>query len=150
MAKRKICVSTYLESEFGRQVLAGVGEATASHGWDLTCIRLSDLKPHVLSAFDGVICNIHNAQLAAEIVRLGRPTVNLLHLDESLEVAPCVRTDHREIGRLAAEHLRERHFANFAYCGYPGILFSDFRRDAFLAALATFGRTAHVYAHKSA
>lgn len=35
MAKRKICVSTYLESEFGRQVLAGVGEATASYGWDL-------------------------------------------------------------------------------------------------------------------
>lgn len=148
MAKRKICVSTYLESEFGRQVLAGVGEATASYGWDLTCVRLSDLKPPVLSAFDGLICNIHDEKLAAEIVRLRRPTVNLLHLDESLEVAPCVRTDHREIGRLAAEHLYERHFANFAYCGYPGILFSDFRRDAFLAALATFGRTAHVYAHK--
>ena len=149
MTKRRICISTYFGSEFGRQVLAGIGEAASAYDWDLTCVSTADLKPHLVSSFDGLICNVHSRGLAAEIARHRRPVVNLLHLDDKLETVPSVRTDHLKIGQLAAEHLYERRFVNFAYCGCQGIAFSDLRGAAFLSALEKLGRSVSVYAFKS-
>lgn len=148
MTKRRVCISTFFESEFGRQVLAGIGEATSAYDWDLTCISTADLKPHLVSSFDGLICNVHGKGLAAEIARHRRPVVNLLHLDDELEIGPSVRTDHFKIGQLAAEHLYERRFVHFAYCGCQGIAFSDLRGAAFLSALENLGQSAFAYAFK--
>lgn len=44
---------------------------------------------------------------------------------------PQIRSDEGAVGRLAAEHLLERGFRNFAFCGFNGTDWSDMRRASF-------------------
>jgi LacI family transcriptional regulator len=56
-----------------------------------------------------------------------------------------VRTDHDEIARLTAEHLLERGFRQFAYCGYEGAEYSSMRRDAFSRIIRQAGFPCRVF-----
>ena len=49
------------------------------------------------------------------------------------------------IGRMAAEHLLERGFENFACCGFAGENWSQRRRDGFVAEIGHKGFSAYVY-----
>lgn len=46
---------------------------------------------------------------------------------------------------MAADYLRERGFKHFAYCGFPGLAYSDERADYFVKHLARSGHVVHVY-----
>jgi LacI family transcriptional regulator len=49
---------------------------------------------------------------------------------------PQIRSDDAAIGRLGAEHLMERGFERFGFCGFTGEAWSKRREDAFVAAVA--------------
>jgi LacI family transcriptional regulator len=50
-----------------------------------------------------------------------------------------VTADHREIGRVAAQHLLERRFKKFGYYGSGDLFFSQLRRDGFVRAIRQQG-----------
>lgn len=50
-----------------------------------------------------------------------------------------ITADHREIGRLAAQHLLERRFRKFGYYGSGDLFFSQLRRDGFVGAIQEQG-----------
>lgn len=60
----------------------------------------------------------------------GVPVVNL---SGSLPEArfPRIRSDEDAVGSMAADHLTQRGFKNFAFCGFNGTDWSDMRRDSF-------------------
>jgi LacI family transcriptional regulator len=58
---------------------------------------------------------------------------------------PSVRTDDQAGTRLAFEHLRERGFRHFAFCGFNGADYSDIRRDSFNRLVAQAGLRCHLY-----
>ena len=76
----------------------------------------------------------------------GLPMVILSHRD----IAPgdtAVIADSEATARMAAEFFLKAGFWNFAYCGYPGVIYSTVRETMFRDILAKHGRTLHVLPH---
>jgi LacI family transcriptional regulator len=57
-----------------------------------------------------------------------------------------VRTDDAAAARLAFEHLRERGFRHFAFCGFNGADYSDIRRGNFARLVGEGGLRCHRFA----
>ena len=76
----------------------------------------------------------------------GLPMVTMSHRD----IAPgdtAVVTDSEAIGGMAAEFFLKAGFWHFAYCGYPGVIYSALRETTFRDILQKNGRTLHVLPH---
>jgi LacI family transcriptional regulator len=73
--------------------------------------------------------------LSDEQVAGGKPLARLSEL----------RPDSHKAGRMAAEHLLERGFRNFGYCGYAVRTWSERRQQGFCERLAEADFQAHVY-----
>lgn len=63
------------------------------------------------------------------------PVVDLSDIHHSFGV-PRIESDHRAIGVAAADHLLERGFTQFAFCGFSDQAWSIDRREGFLARLS--------------
>ncbi len=94
---------------------------------------------------DGIIGFITNPDLGRQIKALGVPIVDVQG-EGNCPDTPVIDTDPQTVGRLAAEFFLRAGFIHFAYCGYPGIFFSDRRCAAFSAHLAERGSEVSVYA----
>ena len=93
---------------------------------------------------DGIIARIEDKRLARYIGRMGLPTVDL-RCSFELKGVPRISNDQEAIARLAADHFLERGFAHFAYCGLPGVDYSDQRGRYFVEYLAQRGYSASVH-----
>ncbi|MFA6174215.1 MAG: DNA-binding transcriptional regulator [Kiritimatiellales bacterium] len=58
-------------------------------------------------------------------------------------------TDHQAVGRLAADHLLQSGFRQFAFCGYNDMFWSDERLAGFKARLSEEGFVPDVYTGKA-
>jgi DNA-binding LacI/PurR family transcriptional regulator len=80
-----------------------------------------DHPPHWLADWkgDGIIARIETPTIARALRRVTMPVVDVsaARLIPSL---PWFETDDAAIAQLAYEHLKERGFKRFAYCGDPG------------------------------
>ena len=85
--------------------------------------------------------------MAGVVQRLRVPTVYLRNVPPELKV-PSVLTDNAAASRIAFEHLRDRGFRHFAFCGFNGADYSDERRDAFVSAANAVGLRTHIYTGK--
>ena len=77
-----------------------------------------------------------------ELIRmLLRKRVAVVDLDDRQPTGKVARieSDHRAIGRLGAEHLRERGFRQFAFCGFENQHWSTERREGFVHVLRHHG-----------
>ena len=141
LARRRIAVAVERSTVYGRNILRGFAEVAGNRPeWDLSLIdprRTTAVVAHG-TPFDAWICRIPDDRAAAALDRTGRPVVDLATPHEHPAFA-SIATDAKAIGRLAAEHLLARRYPSLAFCGYPGIAFSDRRRDAFSAYLAKNG-----------
>lgn len=72
--------------------------------------------------------------------KLGVPMVVSPYRQPAISGCANIVTDHLEVGRRAARHLMERGFEQFAFCGYPGMFWSDERGEGFRQELARAGR----------
>jgi len=136
-------------SIYGRQILRGITRYVRSHHpWSLFFEQrdLGALPPAWFTRWrgDGVICRVINPPLARQLHRSKIPVVNLNDIHSGLGF-PLIRSDDQAIGRLAAEHLLERGFRHFAFCGFSGQDWSGRRGAAFRAALQTAGFACPVY-----
>jgi LacI family transcriptional regulator len=134
---------------YGRQILRGISRYLKSRpGWSvfLDERELRVPPPDWLSHWhgDGVICRSTTPEWARIFRRLRLPVVDLN--DQYLELGlPRVGSDMRAIGRLGAEHLRERGFQHLAFCGFAGETWSGQRRDGFLEMAQPWVGRAGVY-----
>ncbi|HSH93079.1 MAG TPA: DNA-binding transcriptional regulator [Roseimicrobium sp.] len=93
---------------------------------------------------DGIIARIENPAIAAALARLKLPIVDV-SAARLLPALPWFETDDAAIARLAAEHLLERGFKNFAYCGDARFNWSNWRLEHFAATLKAAGRGCEVF-----
>lgn len=144
-------VALLIESSraYGRGTLLGVAKYVREHGpWSIFLQErsLNDVAPVWLEDWkgDGVLARVENPPMAEAIRRLGVPTVDLRYVLPDLDL-PSVRTDDEAATRLAWEHLRERGFRHFAFCGFNGADYSDVRRESFAKRVAEAGLRCHVF-----
>ncbi len=107
---------------------------------------------------DGVFANFDDPKVAAAVAEAKIPVVGFGGgygcYDPDSEI-PSFATDNRAIARLAAEHLLDRGFRQFAYCGYPRTRingWSEERADEFRRQVEQAGFDCRVYKgrHKTA
>jgi LacI family transcriptional regulator len=93
---------------------------------------------------DGIIARIENKRMARAIRSLCVPTVDLRGrvLDPLM---PSILTDDEAGARMAAEHLFERGFRHFAYCGFVGTEYSDARSQVFERVIIEAGFACSIY-----
>jgi LacI family transcriptional regulator len=93
---------------------------------------------------DGIIARIENEEIAAEIMQLGVPVVDV-SAARVVPSVPWVETDDAAIAQLAFSHLQERGYRRFAFCGDDRFQWSRWRRDRFLALAQQAGTTCDVF-----
>ena len=133
----------------GREILRGIAQYVREHGpWSIyhEPRNLEDSVPSWLTRWrgDGIIVRLQNDRFAQAIMEAGMPAVDVLG-DVPQARLPLVHVDDAAIARLAFEHLFERGFRNFGYCGVRTAKWSRQREAAFAALTAAAGCAATVY-----
>ena len=130
-------VALLIESSrsYARELLIGIAKYVRIHGsWSVEFQEGTPIEsiPEWFASrrWNGVIAEVNNTVIAKAIRECGAPVVDINgdvpHLD-----FPVVRSDDTLIGRMAAEHLIDRGFRQFAFCGITGGTWSDLRRSGF-------------------
>ena len=150
----RLRVALLVESSrsYGRSTLSGVAKyIRANTGWSISLQEqsLCDDLPGWLKNWqgDGIITRMENSALAAALKRLRVPVVYLRNVPPAAQ-APSVLTDNPAVSKMAFEHLRDRGFQHFGFCGYNGADYSDERRDSFVQLVAAAGLRCHVFAEQ--
>ena len=135
---------------YGRRVLRGIAAYARAHGpWAFFHEErdLGTRLPKNLEEWrpDGIIARLTGARLIRQVRQMGLPMVNLT-LAAGTEDIPGVTSRPESIVRLAIDHFLERGFQHFAYCGFPGALFSELRAKCYQEALAEHDRPVHLFA----
>jgi LacI family transcriptional regulator len=138
-------VALLIESSrsYGRELLMGIAKYVRIHGpWSIE-FEEGDPAEHFPKWFDrwnwdGIVARISTPAMAEVIRRTGVPVVDLSGNLPGFRF-PRIRSDEQAVGRLAAEHLLERGFKNFAFCGFNGMDWSDLRRVNFESRVAEAG-----------
>jgi LacI family transcriptional regulator len=134
---------------YGRQILDGVSRyLRANRPWSIYLEQhgLGSDLPGLLKRWsgDGVITRQATADSARLLRRRRLAAIDLgdIHGDTGLF---RIGSAHGAIGRLAATHLLERGFENFACCGFASENWSQRRRDGFVAEVSHHGFVCTVY-----
>ena len=147
---RRIILLVEATSAYGRGCLRGIARyANAQKGWIfLHRARFSLVSSHVTAmrgwGAHGVIARIEDQKVAAIIRRLQLPTVDLRGTVRAPQMAG-VFTDDRRVVQIAAEHLISNGVTHLAYCGRPGVDYSDAREQAFEELALPAGVHKHRY-----
>lgn len=134
---------------YGRQILRGITRYLRSHqAWSvfLEQRELWTEPPPWLVKWrgDGVICRKTTPELAAMLAKAGVPLVDLNDRCGAVG-AVKIESDQPAIGAMAADHLLERGFRRFGFCGFSDQLWSVGRRAGFVARLAARGHACAVW-----
>jgi LacI family transcriptional regulator len=143
---KRIAVLVETSNIYGREIQLGIADYVRDHGrWSILVEQheLGAMPPPWLlrQKWDGIISRPTTAALAKVFTRMRVPVVDLNDLHHNLGF-PRLQSDNHAIGHLAAEHLRERGFINFGYCGFAAEAWAIERRDGFLAHLHSLGFSA--------
>ncbi len=130
---------------YGRGLLRGVQRYNRERANWSTYFEphgLGDPPPPWLKTWrgNGILARVDNRRLAEAVRQAGVPVVNLRGTLPDLPF-PFFGADNRAVGWLAAEHLLDRGFCRFGFCGlrrgfHPGY---DCREDSFTQTLARAG-----------
>jgi LacI family transcriptional regulator len=147
--RRNVVLIVETSVVYGRQILQGISRYLKTQtGWSvfLDERELRVPPPDWLSHWqgDGVICRSTTPEWARIFRRRSFPVVDLN--DQYLDLRlPRVCSDMHAIGRLGAQHLRERGFRHLAFCGFSAETWSAQRREGFIEAARDLGRATSVY-----
>jgi len=133
---------------YGRGTLAGVAKYIRQHGhWSIFFQEHSFYDiPTWLAKWrgEGIIARLDNDAMVGIIERLRVPVVYLRHIIPTPKT-PYVITNNPAVSHAAFEHLKERGFRHFAFCGFNGADYSDERRDSFVQYVTESGLRCHVF-----
>ena len=93
---------------------------------------------------DGLIAHVSSKTEAEKLCSIKIPMI-IQCVHEKITKHPTIVTDDIAIGQMAAQHLLERGFRNFAFCGLENMYWSDERRDSFRNTLKEKGHDIYVF-----
>jgi LacI family transcriptional regulator len=93
---------------------------------------------------DGIIARIENQKVAQAVMRAGLPVVDV-SAARCVPELPWVETNDEVIARLAIDHLLERGFKHFGFCGDPRFNWSKWRCQSFTRLAQEAGYDCSVY-----
>jgi LacI family transcriptional regulator len=129
--------------EYARGLCRGISDYAANHGgWNLV-FKAWDLHGGIPTWLvegkpDGIICRLPNLELAEILTEMSIPVVDL-HGQVRHPRIPFLDTDAERVAEMAISFFRASAFTRFAYCGFPGVWFSDERGAAFRRQLREIG-----------
>lgn len=148
-------VSLLIETSnaYARGLLRGIYGYIREHGsWSTFFPEQSrgDMPPLSLAKWrgDGIIARIENAGIAQAVAKLGVPVVDV-SASQAMGGIPWVETDDEAVARLAVDHLMERGFRAFAFCGDDRFAWSRLRCEAMRRILVQAGSELHAYGQDS-
>ncbi len=133
---------------YGRGLLRGIAQYARHHtNWALLHEEMTiEAQPPLWlynTSIQGVIARIDTHNLE-QIRRFNAPIVDVLCRREFPGI-PRVDSDDRRVAETAFEHLRDRGFRRFAYCGYQHTHYSDARKLRFAELVTNFGGDLSIY-----
>lgn len=139
----KVALLVETSNAYARELLHGVRDWLREHGpWGLWLAEAGRgaAPPAWLRDWkgDGIIARIETPAIARAVAATGLPTVDV-SAARLLHDLPWLETDDRAIAHTAAEHLRERGFRSFGYCGDPRFNWSRWRGESFALHLERHG-----------
>jgi LacI family transcriptional regulator len=154
-AARRMRVILLIESsrQYGRGCLRGIASYVRVHGaWN--CLHLERDQTKHLAVWikkwkpQGVIARLEDQATVSLLAKQKIPVIDLL---DSLELPQITRvwTPPQDVCRSVLDHFLDRGYTRFAFCGYPGIRFSDRRSDAFVELVKERGFGCDVYSDPS-
>lgn len=141
---RHVAVIIETSTQYGRNLIRGIARFGRLHDWQLhfEYRGKTAAEPDWLADFkgDGVITTSPDQRHSKALREQGIPVVDL----QATLVDPAgehliVDSDHRAVGRLAAEHFMEKGHRHFAFLGYSDQSVSREREIGFTEALAARG-----------
>ena len=146
--KRPLRIAVQIETNraHGRALLEGIGDyALARTEWRLEAVEPSALTDaETLRRFDGFIVRVMDDRTAAALLKTGKPVIDTYGRNDTGEI-PFIRLDDAAIAKMAARCFDEHRFVRCAYCGFPGLRFSEARGKAFRAAIEAAGGECAIY-----
>ena len=133
---RRVILLVEATSAYGRGCLHGIARyARTQGGWSFfleprfpaMSLQLASLKKWKA---DGVIARVENQAIAQVIRALKLPTVDIRGAIR-IPGVPGVYTDHHKVVAMAGEHLISNGLKHLAFCGFPGVDFSEIRQRIF-------------------
>jgi LacI family transcriptional regulator len=122
-ALRHVAVIMNVNMIYDRGIVEGIADYMRQvGGWSVYFEAEPLTKMPHLSAWhgQGVIADLDDEDVARAVRKLGVPVVGVGGGGGGADPeVPYVDTDNEQVGRLAAEHLLERGFRQFAFCGWP-------------------------------
>ncbi len=153
--RRRPAVALLIETSnaYGRGLLEGIVAFMREHdSWSLYLpeMRRGELPADWLARWhgNGIIARVENREIARAIRRSKVPIVDV-SAARMLPNVPWVETDDSEIARIAVEHLAERGFRHFAYCGDPRFNWSRWREQQFCRVIVAQGAVAQAFVFHS-
>jgi LacI family transcriptional regulator len=144
---KRIVLLVETSREFGRQLIMGIARYSRINGpWSFykEQIGLKSSIPHLTSwKPDGII--MRDSLLNKELLKLKIPTILAIHDSSYPKHLPVIKTDSPSIAKMASEHLIQKGFKNFAFCGFDNYEWSDERKKHFNRFNGEAGYQTHVY-----
>ena len=135
---KRIAVLVETSRAYGRGLIEGINSYASDQDDWLLYYHESTLEFDLAEWIqhwqgDGIIARISTMKDANLLAESGIPTIDLL--GEIRHPAICsIEPDHDEIARMALNLFLQAGFLHIAFCGYPGIHFSDHRAKCFTTA----------------
>ncbi len=131
----------------GRSLLRGVARYARLHGpwsfhWEPGGLEKAWPRLKSLDA-DGIIPR--DVEKTREALRLGLPAVVIGHSKREVPGLANVITDSAAVGHMAAQHLLDRGFRHFAYCGFDDKPWSLERGESFQRRVTQAGVETRFY-----
>lgn len=152
--RRRPRVALLIETSnaYARGLLQGIVRYIEQRPWSLQVLEQGrgDDPPRWLEHWDGdgIIARIEKPAIAKAVLRKRLPAVDVsaARLAPSL---PWVETDDQQIAKLAAEHLMERGFRHFAFCGDARFNWSRWREMRFVEYIHAAGFACHTHSPRN-
>ena len=132
---------------FGRQLIMGIAHFSKLHGPWSFYKEPTDLKSSIpqLTSWkpDGII--MRDSFMTKELLKLNIPTIVAIHNSTYPKDLPTIKTDSEAIAKIASDHLIEKGFRNFAFCGFDNYEWSKERGQYFSFFIREAGYKTHIY-----
>lgn len=145
--RRRVALLIESSRAYGRGLLRGISKYVREHeSWAISFEEWSWTQAAWIENWEGegIIARIETRALARAVRRLNVPVVDLRGSVPGLSF-PLIDTDERAVAALAAEHLQERGFRHYAFCGFVGANYSDERSRWFAERASQLGGTCQAY-----
>ena len=146
--KKELLIAVQVETNraHGRSMLEGIADYALAHtDWRLESVEPKSLTDSAnLKRFDGFIVRVMDNATAKALMKSGKPVIDTYGRMDSGSI-PFIRLDDKAIAEIAAECFLEHNFKRFAFCGFPGLRFSEARGAAFREVVEKSGGVCEVY-----